>query len=53
MAMIGKMLGVDEAKDTQENKEEDTKDRSDLDINLTDIENDRINQSYVHEDEDN
>lgn len=55
MAMIGKMLGVDEAesKDPQEYKEEDTKHRSDFDVDLTDIETDRVNQSYVHEDEDN
>ena len=56
MAMIGKMLGVDESnepKQAPEYKEEDTKQDSDNGVDLTDIESDRINQSYVHEDEDN
>ena len=53
--MIGKMLGVDEAeaKEPEGFKEEDTKHSSDFGVDLGDIESDRINQSYVYEDEDN
>lgn len=52
MRMIGNMLGVDDAKD-QEKQDDETKGSSNIQVDSTDVENDRQNQSYVHEDEEN